>query len=166
MYFVAIMLAYSGLFLLPLIDIHAQITDIHINKTVESNNLAQTVKTKSCLNLMNPGMMTMNAYDNINGSIKLDATTTNYALSKIKISLSQAATTAEEAIGNNSRAVEAYLCDANGYLVYMVWIMNEYAHNAIDVIVNPANGEVLLKNSNLLQQYSTNNRLMMQNMKH
>jgi hypothetical protein len=76
--------------------------------------------------MMNPGMMTMYAYNNITGSLKLDPILNN-TISQIKISLSQAATTAEQELGNNSHVIEAYLCDANGYLVYMIWLRGQNA---------------------------------------
>ena len=100
-----------------------------------------------CLNMMNPGMMTEYAYNTVNGSIKL-GTNLNSSLSQIKISLSQAASIAEQEIGNNSHAVEAYLCNANGYLIYMIWLRNSNTGNTTDVLVDPANGNTLLKNSN------------------
>jgi uncharacterized membrane protein YkoI len=112
---------------------------------------------------MNPGMMTMYAYNNITGSLKLDPILNN-TISQIKISLSQAATTAEHEIGNNSHAIEAYLCDANGYLVYMIWLRGQNA-DTTDVIIDPANDKVLLKNSNLFpQQKSMDNHMMMSGM--
>jgi uncharacterized membrane protein YkoI len=96
---------------------------------------------------MNPGMMTMYAYDNINGTIKLKPLLNN-TLSQVKISLSQAAAIAEKDLGTRSRAIEAYLCEVNGYLVYMTWVISSNA-DAIDVVIDSGNGKILLKNSNL-----------------
>jgi hypothetical protein len=118
--------------------------------------------------MMNPGMMTYYAYGSIVGSIK-SGPVLNDSLSQIKISLSQAATAAEKEIGNNSHAIEAYLCDANGYLVYMIWLRGQHtaAADITDAIVDPANGKILLKNSNLfppLQQNLSSDSMIMSNM--
>jgi hypothetical protein len=151
--------------------IDAQISDIMVNNTIasegtnslNSENQTQMTRINPCLNMMNPGMMTMYGYNNIAGSIKLDPILNN-SLSHITISLSQAATIAEKEIGNNSRSIEAYLCDANGYLVYMIWVRSPYA-DTTDVIVDPSNGHILLKNSNLFpQQKSMGNHMMMPGM--
>ncbi len=167
-YFAVMIVLSNILSILSLNGINAQIANARINSTVisegmgiiNSGNQPPIAKMKPCLNMMNPGMMTMYAYNNIIGSIKLGPILNN-SISQIKISLSQAATTAEKEIGTNSRAVEAYLCDMNGYLVYMIWVRSQNA-DITDVIVDPANGKILLKNSNLLsQQNSMDNHTMM-----
>jgi uncharacterized membrane protein YkoI len=112
---------------------------------------------------MNPGMMTEYAYNAVNGSIKL-GTKLNSSLSQIKISLSQAATMAEQEIGNNSHAVEAYLCNTNGYLIYMIWLRNSNTGNTTDVLVDPANGKTLLKNSNLFPPITQQQQQLSMNM--
>jgi hypothetical protein len=136
--------------------INGQIADVYVNNNTNDGVLDNTsysnqtpgAKMNSCLDLMNPGMITEYAYNTVNGTIKL-GTNLNSSLSQIKISLSQAATLAEHEIGNNSHAVEAYLCNANGYLIYMIWLRNSNTGNTTDVLVDPANGKTLLKNSNL-----------------
>ena len=158
-----IILIFSNLnfFVLPLTNINGQIAaDVYVNNnnnnadnilentSIITSNQTQEVKMNPCLNMMNPGMMTEYAYNTVNGSIKL-GTNLNSSLSQIKISLSQAATIAEQEIGNNSNAVETYLCNANGYLIYMIWLRNSNTGSTTDVIVDPANGKILLKNSNL-----------------
>lgn len=170
--FLAIIIISSNILsLLSFSRINAQIADVYVNNTtpsvgtsiIISGNQTQISKMNPCLNMMNPGMMTMYAYNNITGSLKLDPILNN-TISQIKISLSQAATTAEQEIGNNSHAIEAYLCDANGYLVYMIWLRGQNA-DTTDVIIDPANGKVLLKNSNLFpQQKSMDNHMMMSGM--
>jgi len=144
--------------LLSFDSINAQISDVIVNNTVtsegtNSENQTQMTRMNSCLNMMNPGMMTEYAYNTVNGSIKME-TNLNSSLSQIKISLSQAATMAEQEIGNNSHAVEAYLCNANGYLIYMVWLRNSNNGSTTDVLVDPVNGKTLLKNSNLFPPLS------------
>lgn len=140
-------------------------SDIGTTTIVNSDNQTQQQRMNSCLNLMNPSMITYDAYGSIIGSIK-SGPDLNSSLSQIKISLSQAATIAEKGIGNNSHAIEAYLCDANGYLVYMIWVRSSNADIA-DTIIDPANGKILLKNSNLftpLQQNMSTNSMTMSEM--
>jgi len=152
------------IFVLPLNNINGQHVDKYVNNDntnnalgntsiITSSNQTQEAKMHPCLNMMNPGMMTEYAYNTVNGSIKL-GTNLNSSLSQIKIILSQAATMAEQEIGNNSHAIEAYLCNANGYLIYMVWLRNSNNGSTTDVLVDPANGKTLLKNSNLFPPLS------------
>jgi uncharacterized membrane protein YkoI len=160
-----ILLFSNLIFVLPLNNINGQISYVYVNNNntndalgnttiiASSSSQTQEAKINPCLNMMNPGMMTGYAYNAINGSIKL-GTNLNSSLSQIKISLSQAATMAEQEIGNNSHAVEAYLCNANGYLIYMIWLRNSNTGNTTDVLVDPANGKTLLKNSNLFPSLS------------
>jgi hypothetical protein len=141
--------------------------DIGTMTIVNSDNQTQQQpRINSCLNMMNPGMMTSSAYGSIIGSIK-SGPVLNNSFSQIKISLSQAATLAEKEIGNNSHAIEAYLCDANGYLVYMIWVKSPIA-DITDAIIDPGNGTVLLKNSNLFpfvqQNMSSDNMMLMSGM--
>ena len=151
------------IFVLPLKNINGQHVDKYVNNDNTNNalgntriitsNQTQEAKMNPCLNMMNPGMMTEYAYNTVNGSIKL-GTNLNSSLSQIKISLSQTATMAEQKIGNNSHAVEAYLCNANGYLIYMVWLRNSNNGSTTDILVDPVNGKTLLKNSNLFPPLS------------
>jgi len=151
------------IFVLPLKNINGQHVDKYVNNDNTNNalgntriitsNQTQEAKMNPCLNMMNPGMTTEYAYNTVNGSIKL-GTNLNSSLSQIKISLSQAATMAEQKIGNNSHAVEAYLCNANGYLIYMVWLRNSNNGSTTDILVDPVNGKTLLKNSNLFPPLS------------
>jgi uncharacterized membrane protein YkoI len=124
------------------------------NQTQQQQQKQQQPRMNSCLNMMNPGMMTFYAYGSIIGSIK-SGPDLNMSLSQITTSLSQAATAAETEIGNKSHAIEAYLCDANGYLVYMIWLRSPNT-DITDVIVDPANGRILLKNSNLFPPVQQN----------
>jgi uncharacterized membrane protein YkoI len=170
-YLVSIIIS-SNICSLSLFDnINAQITGNNTNSTItskettviDSENQTQMAKMNPCLNLMNPGMMTVDAYNNIVGSLKIGKVLNN-TFSQIKISLSKAATIAEKEIGNNSHAIEAYLCDANGYIVYMIWVRSPNA-NTIDAVVDPTNGKILLKDSNLLlQQNSGDSHMVMPGM--
>lgn len=71
---------------------------------------------------MGPGMMpgnqnqtmmmqTAGAGQNVTGSINLFSTISNAIESQVKTSLSQAALTAQSAVGNNSHAVAAHIAD-------------------------------------------------------
>ena len=100
---------------------------------------------------MGPGMMAdnqsimaqmMRAGQNVTGSIKLLPIITNAITSQINVTLSQAVTTAESTVGNNSRAMAAHIGKANGYLTYWIWVMNPDMRVNM-VIVDPGNGQVL-----------------------
>ena len=67
----------------------------------------------------------------------------NALASQIKVSLSQAATTAENAVGNNSHAAAAHFGVENGYFVITVWVIDG-SYNFHKVIVDAGNGKVLL----------------------
>jgi hypothetical protein len=86
--------------------------------------------------MMKPGQ-------NITSSINLMNIIQQAIGSKVNVSLSDAATTAEGSIGNNSHAVAAQLDQRNGYLVYNVMVIDP-SMNFSKVIVDPGNGEVLL----------------------
>ncbi len=110
---------------------------------------------------MGPGMMggnqstmmmqMMGAGQNVTGSINLFSTISNAIESQVKVSLSDAASTAEGAVGNNSHAVAAHIGQANGYLIYYVWVLGPDM-NMNMVIVDPGNGQVLLNTQIPLQQ--------------
>jgi hypothetical protein len=57
--------------------------------------------------------------------------------------LSQAATTAENTVGNNSHAAAAHFGIVNGYLTYTVWVIDG-SYTFHRVIVDAGNGKVLL----------------------
>ena len=62
--------------------------------------------------------------------------------SKVNVTLSEAAATAAQGIGNYSRAVAAHLGEENGYLVYNIMVIDSRM-NFSEVIVDPGNGKVL-----------------------
>ena len=109
---------------------------------------------------MDPGMMfgnhstmmmqMMGASQNVTGSINLFSTISNAIETQVKVSLSEAASTAEGAVGNNSHAVAANIGVANGYLIYCVWVLGPEM-NMNRVIVDPGNGQVLSKTQVSLQ---------------
>jgi hypothetical protein len=88
------------------------------------------------------GMM-MKPGQNITSSINLMNIIHQAIGSKINVSLSDAATTAEASVGNGSHAVAAHIDEQNGYLVYNVMVIDP-SMNFSKVIVDPGNGQVLL----------------------
>jgi peptidase YpeB-like protein len=98
---------------------------------------------------MNPNMMFNGSWmnpmfqvQNITGSINLKSTILNSIASQIKVSLSDAAATAEKQVGNNSHAVAGHLGVSNGYLVYTISISDPDA-NIHWVVIDAGNGKVL-----------------------
>jgi uncharacterized membrane protein YkoI len=81
--------------------------------------------------------------ENITGSINLMSTFSKAIASEAKISLSNASSTAEKSVGNNSHAVVAHISVENGYLVYSIGVLdsNGKVHK---IIIDPANGKILL----------------------
>ena len=104
----------------------------------------QVLKTMgpSSAGQMGLGMMMSAAAPNVTGSVNLSSTIGNALSSQIKVGLSQAADAAEKAMGNNSHAISAHLGQANGYLVYTVWLVDSSFkfHRAI---VDVGNGKIL-----------------------
>ena len=93
--------------------------------------------------LMNPMMM---PGQNITGSIKLKPAIFNSIASQIKISLSDAAASAQNELGNNSRVVAGHLDIVNGYLIYTICAIDPDM-NIHRLIVDAGNGNVLSSSS-------------------
>ena len=107
-------------------------------------NAQQTTTSGQNQSMTGGGMMNMmmgNA-SNITGSLKLSTIFGNALASQIKMSLSQAATTAQNAVGNGSHSLEAHIGVENGYLVYTVWIVDGN-YNFHRVVVDAGNGKIL-----------------------
>jgi hypothetical protein len=123
--------------------------------STKQNAIAQTINA-SDTNMMKPRdmMMTMRG-ENVTSSINLMNIITDALGSQIKVSLSNATTTAENSVGNNSHAVAAHLGDVNGYLVYTIFVLDPNM-NFNTVIVDPGNEQVLSS-----KQISKEEHLMM-----
>ena len=78
----------------------------------------------------------------INGTINLEQTIFEAIGSKINTSLTQAMTTAEQSVGNNSFALAAFGGDHGGYLVYTI-ILGTPGMKLYNVLVDPGNGQIL-----------------------
>jgi uncharacterized membrane protein YkoI len=87
------------------------------------------------------GMMKMGG--NITGTVDLMSVISEAIGSKINVSLSDAATTAETSVGNESHAVSAELGENGGFLVYNIMVIDPNM-NFSTVVVDPGNGEILL----------------------
>ncbi|HEU5460873.1 MAG TPA: PepSY domain-containing protein [Nitrososphaeraceae archaeon] len=60
----------------------------------------------------------------------------------IKVSLSEAINKAELNIGNNTSAVAAFIHPVNGYLVYVIYLLNDY-NEVTKVIIDVGTGNTL-----------------------
>jgi uncharacterized membrane protein YkoI len=80
--------------------------------------------------------------NNITGSINLMNVIGEAIGSNINVSLSDAATTAETSVGNDSHAVSAELGEEGTFLVYNIMVIDPNM-NFSKVIVDPGNGEVI-----------------------
>ena len=128
--------------------------------TIQQNANAQTANVSDTNmmtdTMMEPrGMMMTMRGENVTSSINLMNIITNALGSQIKVSLSNATTTAESSVGNNSHAVAAHLGDENEYLVYTIFVIDPNM-NFHTVIVDPGNGQVLSS-----KQISKEEHLMM-----
>jgi hypothetical protein len=107
---------------------------------------------------MTTASMMVKPGQNITSSINLMNIIHQAIGSKINVSLSDAATTAEGSVGNNSHAVAAHIDEQNGYLVYNVMVIDP-SMNFSKVIVDPGNGQVLFS-----KQLSKEEHMMMHGM--
>jgi hypothetical protein len=130
--------------------------------TIHPNTSAQAIPGGATNNMMTDTMMksgnmtmTMGGGENITSSINLMNIISNAIGSQINVSLSNATTTAETSVGNNSHAVAAHIGDVNGYLVYTIFVLDPNM-NFNTVIVDPGNGQVLSS-----KQISKEEHLMM-----
>jgi hypothetical protein len=98
--------------------------------------------------MIGPRTIVMNNMSNMNntnitGSISLFDTITTAVESKINVSFSDAAVSAETSLGNNSHAVAGHLGDENGYLVYNILVLGP-DKNFNRILVDPGNGNIIL----------------------
>jgi uncharacterized membrane protein YkoI len=133
--------------------------------SMQQNASAQTANA-SGTNMMTDtmmaprGMMRMYGGENITSSINLMSTIGNAIESQVKISLSNATTTAETSVGNNSHAVAAHVGDVNGYLVYTIFVLDPNM-NFNTVIVDPGNGQVLSTKQMSMEEHAMMHKGMM-----
>jgi hypothetical protein len=77
-----------------------------------------------------------------NGTINLDQTILEAISSKVNTSLTQAITTAERTVGNDSFAVAAFGGEYGGYFTYQI-ILGTSGMEFYTVLVDPGNGHLL-----------------------
>jgi uncharacterized membrane protein YkoI len=136
-------------------------TTIQQNASAQTTNASDTNMTMMTdTNMMEPrGMMTTRG-ENVTSSINLMNIITNALGSQIKVSLSNATTTAENSVGNNSHAVAAHLGDKNGYLVYTIFVLDPNM-NFNRVLVDPGNGQVLSSKKMSMEEHLKMHKGMM-----
>jgi hypothetical protein len=106
------------------------------------------------------GNMTSGQQQQINGTINLGQTIFEAISSKVNTTLTQAITTAEQSVGNNSFALAAFGGEHGEYLVYTI-ILGSPGMQFNKVIVDPGNGQVLAS-----QEISQMEWMKMQQMMH
>jgi hypothetical protein len=79
---------------------------------------------------------------NITGSISLGPTIAKAIASQVHVSLANASTTAEKAVGANAHAAAVRIGVVHGFLVYMALVVDSN-NNFHGVLVDPGNGKVL-----------------------
>jgi len=93
--------------------------------------------------MMGENMVSKMKGENITSSINLMSIFSKAIGAEVKVSLSQATTSAESSIGNGSHAVAAHIGQENGFLVYSVVIIDPDM-KFHKVIIDPADGKILL----------------------
>ena len=79
---------------------------------------------------------------NLTGSVQVFPTLSQTIQSKANVTLSEAATSAENALGANSHVISAHLGIVNGFLVYVTHVVDAN-NNLHRVIVDAGNGKIL-----------------------
>ncbi|HET8687278.1 MAG TPA: hypothetical protein VFM18_11540, partial [Methanosarcina sp.] len=87
-------------------------------------------------------MSTMMKTQNITGSVRIAPTLLQTIQSKASVTLTAAITNAERGVGPNSHAIFAHLGIVNGYLVYIINVIDAN-HNIHRITVDAGNGKVL-----------------------
>jgi hypothetical protein len=113
-----------------------------VASTSEHSINAQMMGDHSGFGNMTSGLQGHQQKMMINGTINLAQTIFEAIGSKINTSLTQAMTTAEQSVGNNSFALAAFGGDHGGYLVYTI-ILGTPGMKLYNVIVDPGNGQIL-----------------------
>ena len=91
----------------------------------------------------NQSKMMMGTYGpNITGSIPLGPTIAKAIASKVNVTLANASTTAEKAVGANAHAAAVRIGVVHGFLVYMALVVDSN-NNFHGVLVDAGNGKVL-----------------------
>jgi hypothetical protein len=127
-----------------------------------ASNSTQEVSAQNMTKMGEFGNMTSGMGEKmmINGTINLQQTIFEAIGSKVNTTLTQAITTAEETVGNNSFALAAFGGPHGDYLVYTI-ILGTPGMEFHKVIVDPGTGQVLAS-----QEMSHKEWMKMQQMQH
>ena len=87
-------------------------------------------------------MMMRTSGPNITGTIPLGPTIAKAISSQVHVSLANASTTAEKAVGANAHAAAVRIGVVHGFLVYMALVLDN-SNNFHGLIVDAGNGKVL-----------------------
>lgn len=119
----------------------AAIFAIGISSSISENAKAQMSNSNMTgSSSQNQTNMMMGA--NLTGSIALGPTIAKAISSQVHISLANASTTAENAVGTNAHAAAVRIGVVHGFLVYMALVLDS-SNNFHGVLVDPGNGKVL-----------------------
>lgn len=112
-------------------------------QTTSAQMMDSNMTNKNMSGMTGSEMMSGLKGENITGSINLMSIFTKAIGAQVKVSLSEAAITAETNIGNGSHAVAARIGQENGFLVYTIKVIdsNMKVHK---LVIDPADGKVLL----------------------
>jgi uncharacterized membrane protein YkoI len=110
------------------------------------NSISVDVQAQQLTGLMTPMDTQKNSSDpnnsNWTGSVEISKVIRESFNPLIKISLSEAIDKSELNIGNNSSAVAAFIHPVNGYLVYVVYLLND-RNEVAKVITDVGTGDIL-----------------------
>jgi predicted PurR-regulated permease PerM len=111
-----------------------------------SNSISVDVQAQQLTGLMTTMDTQKNSSDpnnsNWTGSVEISKVIRESFNPLIKISLSEAIDKSELNIGNNSSAVAAFIHPVNGYLVYVVYLLND-RNEVAKVITDVGTGDIL-----------------------
>jgi uncharacterized membrane protein YkoI len=112
---------------------------------IDSEVFAQANGSSSNASSAAPKATNQNPVNPINftGTIPLRSTINKAITSQVKVSLTEAVSTAQKLVGSNSSATLAFLRPLIGYLVYDIHVTNNSNNTSYAIIVDPGNGQVL-----------------------
>lgn len=113
------------------------------NLTLAKQDAEAQMMGGSDTSMTKPGDRMTKMDGNISGSVDLMSVISEAIGSKINVSLSDAATSAETSVGNESHAVSAELGENSGFLVYNIMVIDP-SMNFSRIVVDPGTGEILL----------------------
>ena len=133
----AALLVFGGVLAAGSLKVSAQLSGTNSSNTTTSSTVNSTKQS------MYPAHRNIPNAPNITGSVPLASTINSAISSKIKTSLDEAILTAQKAVSSNSSAISASIRPLNGYLVYVIHVVNKANNTLYSVIVDPGNGKIL-----------------------